>query len=40
MEFLFTDLKTFLWDLFNMATITGVLYYIVEPIFIKEKEND
>lgn len=37
-EVIFGDLKTFLWDMLSILTMTWVLFLFVKPIFIHDKE--
>ena len=40
MEFLFTDIETFILDLLGIAGLAAVLYWVVSPVFFEDDEND
>lgn len=40
MEFLFTDIETFILDLLGIAGFTAVLYWVVSPVFFEDDEDD
>lgn len=40
MEFLFTDIETFILDLLGIAGFAAVLYWVVSPVFFDEDDED